>query len=174
MPTLPQSPRYPYPRTNGPYLQFPSLSFTLNGKFLYDIAAINNISDACERGVVNGLSRMPLGKTAGNNVPEALEVEFFTTFVPILDDLIDQQKAGLYDGEIFIHIEITERNQPRQTRDFIGVSLDKITESFAYGNEPLKSTYTFGVLGISRNGRNPVAGINLGFTPVTIPSGFSI
>src|ERR1700742_3916527 len=132
------TPRYPYPRTNGRYVQYSSNSVTINNVTFYDIASIDGMSDKVDRALVKGLSRMPLGMTAGTYEAEELKLEFFTTIWPQVESVLDPDGGGIYDagenpsgglfsttqtGGINIHIEIFEDGLVRQTRDWVGLTV---------------------------------------------------
>ncbi len=161
------TPRYPYPRTNGRYLQYASNTVTINGTTFYDIPSIDGLSDKVDRSLVKGLSRMPLGMTAGTYEAEDLKLEFFTTVWPQVESVLDKAGGGIFDsgeGEdqgIQIHIEIFEDGLVRQTRDWVGLTVSAISESYSEGNEPLKMSVTFKPIAMVRNGHNPIRGVDL-------------
>ena len=165
------APRYPYPRLNGNYFQHSSNIVTINSVPFYDIPDISGMGDETDPQKVNGLSRVSLGMTAGNNQSEDLQLTFFTTIWPYVENVLDPQGGGLYDSgtggdnPLTIHIEMFEPGMPRQIRDWIGMRLIKVSESSSFGGEAMKTTATFRSIAMIRNGRNPVLGIDFGFTP---------
>lgn len=172
----PISQRYPYPRINGRYAQHASIQVMIKGVNFYDIPSISGIGDACEPGVVGGLSRVRLGLTAGNLEPEDLQITFFHSFWPFVENAIDPLGEGLYDvWPIPIHMEISEKGIPKQTRDWVGLALSKVSdEGSNYGNDPLRTVATFKPIALIRNGRNPVTGIDFGYKPSLLNIGTSV
>jgi len=160
----PISQRYPYPRINGLYAQHASISVMINGVNFYDIPDISGVGDSCEPTIVRGLSRVGLGMTAGNNESEDLQITFFQSVWPEVENAIDPNGIGIYDiFPIALHMEITEAGIPTQTRDWVALRLSKVTETSSYSSEPIKTVATFKNIAMVRNGRNPVVGINFNY-----------
>jgi hypothetical protein len=156
----------PYPRTNGPYHQYASVSLTINGVNFVDCGTIGGISDKVERTKVKGLSRVPLGKTAGTYDAQSLKIDFWSTIWPIVENTLDPQGGGTFDAfPVVFHLEIFDEGSPLQTRDFIGVNLEEVSEEWSEGHDPLKVSCTFDVIAMIRNGRNPIVGVDFGFQP---------
>ena len=165
----PVTPRGPFPRLDGRYAQHSSFTVAINGVFFYGIPDISGLGDANDAQNVKGLARFPLGQTAGNVEPEDLQLTFFTTDWPAVENVIDPERAGLYDQLVKLHLEITEPGMPIQTRDFLGLRLIKVSESSSQGSEPTKTTATFKPIAMVRNGRNPIQGVDLAaFTANTL------
>lgn len=170
----PTSQRYPYPRINGRYAQHASIQVMINGTNFYDIPDISGIGDACDPTVVRGLSRVGLGMTSGNNEAEDLQITFFNTMWPEVENVLDPNNEGIYDAfPITIHMEIAEKGIPTQTRDWVGLALTKVTETSSYSSEPIKTVATFKPIVMIRNGRNPVSGIDFGYQPSLLQIGSS-
>lgn len=158
-------PRYPYPRLDGNYFQHASNIVTINTIPFYDIPDISGMGDECDPTKVNGLSRVSLGMTAGNNQTEDLQLTFFTTIWDQVENALDPERGGIYDSAVNIVVVQFEPGMPKQIRNWVGMRLSKVTESSSFGSEPMKTTATFKSIAMARNGRNPVQGIELAFTP---------
>lgn len=164
----------PYPRTNGPYHQFASVSLTINGVSFVDCGTLGGISDKVQRTKVKGLSRVDLGKTAGTYEAQSLKIDFWTTVWPQVENVLDPQGGGTFDAfPVQIHMDIFDEGSPTQTRDFIGVNVEEIGEDWSQGGDALKTSVSFDIIAISRNGRNPIQGVDFGFQPSLLQVGSS-
>ena len=164
----------PYPRTNGPYYQYASISLAINGVSFLDCGTLGGISDKVERTKVKGLSRVPLGKTAGTYDAQSLKIDFWTQVWAQVENVLDPQGGGTFDAfPVLIHMDISEQGSPTQTRDFVGSNLEEVGEDWSEGHDPLKTSVTFDVIAIARNGRNPIQGIDFGYQPTLLLIGNS-
>ncbi len=151
----------PYPRINGKYYQFSSIRLRVAGETWYDFVSFN-FEDGVERGYARGASRMKLGRTAGDYDATA-SFDIWTTKLEEFLNLVDPNREGHYDVEGFdVSLDFAEPNMPLQQVVLIGPIINKISDAHSQGTEPLKNTITLDIFGVTRNGRNPIRGINLG------------
>lgn len=140
-----------YPLVNGSYWDYSSVKIKVGGKVYTAVKSVN-FDDTVERGMLEGTSQLPLGKTPGKyKATASIEIGLEEHF-NIIADLGDGYMNKFFDVEV----QYSGTGLATHTVEIVGCNMDKLANAHTNSPDALTVSIDLSPMYLIRDGKKPV------------------